>query len=184
MSANGDALQLLFPIELGGDHDADLEVDARSLDTAQSSSEQLLIEMFPDQTSALLADWERVLNITPGPDDPVQLRRDRIVRMLRAKGGLSRSYFIGLAQTLGYEIEIEEPVPFMAGWGTAGDDIFASAVISQWGVIIKNQPIYAFLAGESVAGESLCWWNPQAFLEDLIKELKPAHTTVYFIYVG
>ena len=184
MSANADALRLLFPIELGGMHDEDLEIDAKQLDAAQADAETLLVEMFPDQAAVLLSEWERLFDIVPGPDDPPQFRRDRIVRIIRGKGGLSRAYFIVLAQTLGYNIDIVEPVPFMAGWGAANDDIFDPSVVSQWGVTIKNQPIYSFLAGESSAGESLCWWAAQAFLEGVMTELKPAHTSVYFSYVG
>jgi len=182
MSANSDALRLLMPIELGGDHDADLDLDAKHLDTAQANADTLLREMFPDTAVWLLTDWERVLGLTPGTSDPLQLRRNQVVRKIRARGGLSRAYFISLAQSLGYEIEIVEPVPFMAGWGRAGDRLYGQAICSQWGVRILNQPIYKFRAGQSVAGERLTWWAPQTMIEDIIKELKPAHTFVYFIY--
>ena len=182
-SSNKDALRLLFPVELGGDHDADLQVDADSLDRSQVSAEVLLVEMFPDQAVATLADWERVVGIAPGPDDPLQFRRDQVVRKIRDRGGLSISYFLSLAQVLGYTVQIVEPVPFMAGWGRAGDTIYSSAIDGQWGVEISNQPIYNFRAGESAAGEPLTWWNSQTFLEDLFQDLKPAHTFVYFVYL-
>jgi uncharacterized protein YmfQ (DUF2313 family) len=90
---------------------------------------------------------------------------------------------LGLATALGYEVEIIEPVPFMAGWGAAGDEIFDPSVNYQWGLIIHNQPVYLFLAGESAAGEPLSWWRPQTALESLFVELKPAHTYVYFSYL-
>jgi len=183
MSANRDALRLLFPIELGGDHDADLYLDATHLDTAQASAETLLAEMFPDQAAATLADWERVLGITPDSGAPLQFRRDQVVRKIRSRGGLSIPYFLTLAQLLGYVVEIIEPVPFMAGWGSAGYELFDDSISYQWGLIIHNQPIYNFRSGESASGEPLSWWNAQTFLEGLFTDLKPAHTLVYFIYI-
>jgi len=171
-----------MPIELGGDHDADLDLDAKHLDIAQASAETLLREIFPDTAVALLADWELELGLIPGADEPLQSRRDQVVRKIRERGGLSIPYFKGLARALGYEIEIVEPVPFMAGWGRAGDKLYGTSICYQWGVRILNQPIYRFRAGVSVAGERLTWWHQQTVLEDIFRDLKPAHTFVYFIY--
>lgn len=176
-------LRLLFPVELEGDHLADLQHDARQLDTAKMRGEDLLSEMFADKTSGLLREWEATLGLTPGVDDPLQLRRNMLVIKLRERGGLSISYFTMLAESLGYVIEIVEPVPFMAGWAAAGDELFSTDVIYQWGVKIFNQPVYNFRAGASAAGERLTWWNSQSLLEDLFIELKPAHTYVYFSYI-
>lgn len=182
MSAK-DTLRLLLPVALGGDHAADLELDATHLDTAQACGDTMLAEMFPYQAAVLLIDWERVVGITPVADEPLQLRRDRVVRKLREYGELSIPYFQRLAQALGYAVAIVEPVPFMAGWGAASDELLAAEVISQWGVEISNQPTYAFRAGESAVGERLLWWDSQTTLEELFREMKPAHTFVYFSYI-
>ncbi len=181
--ANIDTLRLLFPVELGGEHDADLALDAKHLDTAQASADTLLAEVFPDTTDGLLTSWERVLGLTPGADDPLQFRREKVVRKIRERGGLSIPYFTALAQTLGYVVEIVEPLPFMAGWGAAGDELFDDTIIYLWGLGIYNQPIYEFRASESAAGEMLTWWDSQTYLEGLFRELKPAHTFVYFSYI-
>lgn len=182
MSVNEDTLRLLFPVELGGDHDADLALDAKHLDIAQASAETLLTEMFPDTTNQLLADWERVLGITPDADGPLQYRRDRVVQKIREKGGLSIPYFLRVAESLGYVVEIVEPVPFMSDWGCADDELFDETVVYQWGLKIYNQPIYEFCADTSCADELLLWFNEQTVLEELFKQLKPAHTYVYFSY--
>lgn len=178
-----DTLRLLFPVELGGDHAADLALDAKHLDKAQTSAEVLLVEMFPDQAAVTLVDWERVLDIHPGADDPLQYRRDKVVRKIREKGGLSIPYFARLAESLGYVFKIVEPVPFMAGWGVAGDELFDDLIVYQWGLEIYNQPIYEFRANGSAAGEMLSWWDSQTLIEELFRELKPAHTFVYFSYI-
>lgn len=177
-------LKHLFPIELGGAHQADLEHDARMLATAQARAEVLLSEMFADMTFELLLDWERVLGLTPDPYDPMQARRDMAVRKIRERGGLSRAYFFGLAAAMGYTVEIEEPVPSMAGWLGATDELMGPEVMWQWGVKISGQPLYDFRADESTAGEHLLWWSSQGVLEGIFLSLKPVHTYVYFNYKG
>lgn len=178
-----DTLRLLFPIELGGEHAADLALDAKHLDTAQASADTLLSEIFPDATALLLTDWERVLGLTPAAEEPLQLRREKVVRKIRERGGLSIPYFTAMAEALGYVVKVVEPLPFMAGWGAAGDELFDDTIIYQWGLEIYNQPIYEFRAGESAVGEMLTWWDSQVYLEELFRELKPAHTFVYFSYI-
>jgi len=183
MSAKAkDTLRLLFPVELGGEHDADLDLDAKHLDTAQANAETLLAEMFPDTTNQLLAEWERVYGVTPGPDDPLQYRREQVVRKIRERGGLSIPYFLALAEAMGYVVEIVEPVPFMSDWGCADDELFDESVVYQWGLTIYNQPVYEFCADNSCADELLLWFNEQGVLEELFRQLKPAHTYVYFAY--
>lgn len=175
-------LRHLFPLDLGGTHQADLEHDGRMLLVAQSRAEVLLFEMVADTAAELLTDWERVLGLVPGTASPLQARRDRAVQKLRERGGLSRAYFIGLAAAMGFTITIEEPLPTMAGWLAASDELMAPETVHQWGVAISGQPVYAFRAGESVAGEHLLWWNSQSILEGIFISLKPAHTAVYFSY--
>jgi uncharacterized protein YmfQ (DUF2313 family) len=177
-----DALKLLFPIELQGDFEKDVELEGKHLDNAQSRAEQLLNEMFPYQSYELLPDWERVCGLTPGADDPLQLRRDRVIRKLRELGGLSRDYFIKLAEALGSTITIEELMPFMAGWGRAGDTLYIYESLWIWRVKVSGQSLYYFRAGQSTAGERLLWWPAQTALENLLKDLKPAHTYVIFDY--
>jgi uncharacterized protein YmfQ (DUF2313 family) len=177
-----DTLKLLFPIELQGDFEKDIELEGKHLDAAQSNAERLLNEMFPNQSYELLPDWERVCGLTPGSDDTLQLRQEMVVRKLRELGGLSRAYFIQLAVSIGYTITIEELLPFMAGIGRAGDALYVEAVIWIWRVKIAGQSLYYFRAGQSSAGERLLWWLPQAALENILNELKPAHTFIIFDY--
>lgn len=175
-------LKQLFPVYLGSEHDTDLAVDGRSLDRAQQSIDTLLREVFPDTTSGLLLDWERVLGLTPGPDDPMLYRLEQVARKIRERGGLSIAYFIELAASIGYTITIIEPKPFMAGWGRCGDLIYSEDVIYQWGVVLPSQPVYYFRAGQSCVGDRLLWWDVQVRIEELFRDLAPAHTHVYFIY--
>ena len=177
-----NVLKLLFPIELTGDFEKDIELEGEHLDAAQTRAEELLKEMFPDQSYELLPGWERVCGLTPGSDDTLQLRREMVIKKLRELGGLSRPYFIQLAASLGYTITIEELRPFMAGIGRAGDALYIEAVIWIWRVKIAGQSLYYFKAGQSTAGERLLWWPVQTALENILNELKPAHTFIIFDY--
>lgn len=180
--SNLEALRLLFPLDLGGDHAGDQLVEGAALDAAQAAGDALVSEMFPYTATWSLPSWERVYAVVPASGEPLQSRRDKVVAKMREKGGLSIAYFTSLCEALGFQVEIEEPLPFMAGWAAAGDELFVPEIVHQWGVLILNQPIYQFRAGESGAGEALLWWSPQTHLENLINKLKEADTYVYFVY--
>lgn len=175
-------LKQLFPIDLGGDHPHDLAIEGAALDEAQASSERLLENVFPGTAHALLKDWERVLGIQAEGDAPIKARRGTVLKKLREIGGISRQYFISLAESLGWTVTIDELLPFMAGWNRAGDRVYEDEVRWIWRVNVLGQSVYRFRAGESTAGERLTWWMPAAVLESLLEDLKPAHTYVLFNY--
>ncbi len=180
---NADVLKLLFPLpELGGVFQDDIDLEGRELDAVQTSAEQLLKEMHPDTAYYLLDSWERVYKLTPSSDDPLQVRRDAVIQKMRARGGLSRAYFIALAAVYGWTITIDELQPFMCGWNCCGDSLYIEGVRWIWRVNVSGQAVYSFKAGLSAAGERLTWWVADTVLESLFTELKPAHTYVIFHY--
>ena len=179
--SHSDALKLLFPpIGLEGVFDNDIALEGARLDDAQASAETLLDEMFADTATALLASWERVCGITPGADDTVLARQNRVVQQLRARGGLSKAYFVGLAAALGFAITIDEFIPFMAGIGRSGDTLYVPEVVFVWRVNVSGYAVYQFRAGTSRAGDLLLWWPVQTMIEGIFNLLKPAHTYVFF----
>jgi len=179
---NETVTRLLMPLELGGVFDDDVAIEAAHLDAAEANGDALLLEMFPDTASTLLPDWERVLGITPAADEPLQSRQDKALQKWREKGGLSIPYFTALAESLGYEVEIVEPLVSMADWLCADDELQDETCDGWWGLVIKNQQVYEFRADTSCADECLLWFDSQTFLEELFKRLKPAHNDVYFVY--
>ena len=158
-----DILKLLFPIELGGVFPDDVAIEGKHLDSAETSAEKLLQEMFPDTTTELIEECERVLGIVPDPGDTLDVRRERVLSKVREVGGLSKDYFIKLAEALGYTVEIEEIVPFMAGWSAAGDRLYVEDAVFCWKVRVY---------GVTSAPD----------LEAKFNALKPAHTYVFFEY--
>lgn len=179
---HSDALTLLFPAELAGVFADDIALEGAALDSAQASAELILSESFPDSSSELLASWERVCGLTPAAGATMISRRDIVLQKLRERGGLSRDYFIALAAYYGWTITIDELLPFMAGWNRCGDRLYVDGVRWVWRVNVTGHEIYSFRTGESAAGERLTWWTPNVELQNLMNELKPAHTYVIFNY--
>ncbi len=182
MWGNGEALKLLFPIPLGSEFEQALKADASSLDAAQTSAVQLLVELFPDGAHTLLTDWEHTCGVIPGDGTPLQSRREQIILKLRELGDIKAPAFVALVASLGYEITIDHLAPFMAGWNRSGDLIGTEDVWWVWLVTIKNQQVYGFRAGSSTAGEYLGWTWDASPLEQLFDDLKPADVHLYYIY--
>lgn len=144
----------------------------------------LLREMIPDTTAEMLTDWERVAGL---PDDcaPVsgtlEQRRNALVTHLRLLGGQSPQYYISLAASLGFAIEVYEYQPFQAGLSVAGNPITNDQWTFVWRVKALTQTVFAFKAGLGRAGEPLRdWGNNQ--LECVLNKWKPAHTFIIFDY--
>ena len=175
-------LKRLFPAEILGVFSPDTEVEGAHLDAVQADAETILLEACPDKAMQLLAAWERVCGLAPLADEPLQARRDAVLRKLRERGGLSRAYFILLAATMGYTITIEELQAFRAGVNRCGDPLWIYDVLWIWRVHISGTPVYHFRTGQSAAGERLLWWTSASALEAVLTELKPAHTYIIFDY--
>jgi uncharacterized protein YmfQ (DUF2313 family) len=157
-----------MPVELEGDFAAATAIEGQHLDDAVARAEQLLQEMFPDQTAELVQEWERICALIPSDGDTLQKRRDRVVAKLRETGGLSRQYFIDLAAVMGYTISIDEP------YATEGNHV--------WRITFTGQPLYEFYCGESCCDELLLDWPDQTAAEGLFQELKPAWSRLIIAY--
>lgn len=175
-----DILKSLVPVEIGGDFDKETEAIAAALERTDAVVNGLLDEIFPDTANLALEDWERVYGIVPEANEATTSRRNRVIGMIRARGGLSRQYFIGLAAALGFTITITEYEIFRAGISRAGDPVYDEEYAFRWLVTIFGLPEHLFRAGISRAGDPVSYYTPGAVLENLFDELKPAHTIVVF----
>lgn len=181
MSNHADVLKRLFPVPLGPNHEADCDAEGAFLDAADARITDLAAEIFPDTAFETLTSWERVCGISPVDASNISARRNAILTQLRATGGMTRAYFIALAEMLGYEgVTIFEPRPFEAGVSGAFDRIYADDAIFCWRVDGVDVPAGAyFRAGDSAAGDRLCAFAVLD-IQTLFNALKPAHTAVYF----
>lgn len=162
----------------------ELSAEGALLDTTESSAARITNAITPYFAGVLIVDWERVLGISASPLDGYQQRVDRVIAKLSETGGLSISYFINLADSLGYQISIVELEPFYADYSRVGDCIYEYDIIWVWQVVVQgsqNQKTYPFRASISSAQESLLAFS-DPIIETVFEELKPAHTFVYFAY--
>ncbi|CAB1206782.1 MULTISPECIES: YmfQ family protein [Serratia] len=161
----------------------ELSAEGQALDKSYAYSGDVINGITPFYAKNLLADWERVLGLTPLPDTTYQQRIENVLSKIRAVGGLSINYFISLAKKMGYTITIDEYEPFRAGINRVGDTIYSKDILWVWRINLKDLviPAYKFMAGVSVAGERLTMFG-DAVIESMFNELKPAHTYVYFTY--
>lgn len=166
---------------------AQCEVDGRTFARLQARAEQLLNAIEPATSGEMLADWERVCGIRTDLSKPYAQRVQKVILQLNTLGGLSIPYFMRLAESIGYRIEIKEFSPQKNDLPNAGDiplqDSPREVLGYMWRVSVRNADhnITRFRAGQSLAGERLTDFG-DPILEEFFRDLKPAHTYCYFAY--
>jgi uncharacterized protein YmfQ (DUF2313 family) len=151
----------------------------------------LLREIIPDSTSEMLTDWERVAGLPDDCANPTatfEERRAALVSKLQLVGGQSPEYYVTLAASLGFAIEVFQYQPFTVGGSAVGDALTNNddGVAPYgwqyvWRVKAVTQRLFAFRAGLGRVGEPLRdWGNGQ--LECILNKWKPAHTVILFDY--
>lgn len=189
--SHADILRRLYPpvsYNVNGERFiAQCEVDGRCFDRLQASAEQMLAAIEPATSRTMLADWERVCGIVTDLTKSYSDRVKRVIIQLNAVGGLSIPYFIELAESIGYRIEIKEFSHLANDLPNAGDIPIQNSPTEvlgyMWRVDVKNADdnITRFRAGQSSAGDRLTDFGDR-ILEEFFKDLKPAHTYCYFAY--
>lgn len=162
-----------------------LEVEARFFSRIDASSKKVLNAITPHDSGELLVDWERVLDLPSNITENYQVRLNRVLQKLAEVGGLSIPYFMNLAKSMGYEINIIEGSDyiFRAGENRAGDRIGQLEQMWVWYVDVKSATAtqYFFRAGSSRAGDRLLSMEDPV-IEEIFNDLKPAHTLCIFNY--
>lgn len=180
LTPTGDA----FPSDDQTNWVALLSAIAQTCARIDTNAVLLMNEAFPDTTTQLLPNWERVAGI---PDDcsalgdTYEIRRLNLIAKLTSRGGQSKDYFIGVAAQLGYTVTIFEYRPFRVGISAVGDPLCDARWWFVWRVDSALNTIIWFRAGRSAAGEPLAIWGNER-LECVLKKYAPAHTIVQFGY--
>lgn len=144
-----------------------LEALAQEYARTDSSSVELATESFPDTTSTLLPNWERVMGLPDIFSDPTASedeRRDTVLAKIRARGGQSADYLSELIDTMGYVNSIEECYPFVADKGQTGEYLFDETWMYHF-IVRVDGPV-----------------PDQDLFEARVRSLQPAHTVSIFIY--
>ena len=105
-----EVLKKLFPVkDMTGELDNDLIIEGKYLDQVDSTASQLALEIFPNTSTLLLSDWERVYDTTANGDSARQAAVTTAMKVLSNKDGrLNDNYFVSLAASLGYDSTVVE----------------------------------------------------------------------------
>ncbi|STZ76346.1 putative phage tail protein [Bergeriella denitrificans] len=141
---------------------AQADIDARMCHGVDMSAATVSGAVLPQTAGSLLPDWERVLGLAATGDEAQRITA--AIAKINETGGLSIPYFVRLAAAFGYDIAIRELQPFRAGVNRAGDRLAREDIMWVWRVETLSSGPYSAEA-----------------LKRLIRDLKPAHTEVYFV---
>lgn len=165
-----------------------LNVAAGELARIHARADDLLNEADPRNTLEMMGDWERnygLPDLCTGDIETLQERRRALVQKVTGTGGQSKAYFQAIAETLGYQIVIDEYRPFIAGISRCGDVLNGGHDVRyHWRVRVLGPRLTYFRAGTSRCGEKLMSIRRAEDLECILRRLKPAHTNLIFAYEG
>jgi uncharacterized protein YmfQ (DUF2313 family) len=164
--------------------DADLLALMPTWARLQGRLNDLIAEIFPCSTVELIPEWEATLGLPDctGPLPTIQQRTAAICGKFVARGGSTIEYFIHLAASLGYQIEIETYKPFYASQGYAGYPCYDDQWAYAWRVtVLGSTMIVWFRASESTAQEPLATWI-SGLLQCTIEKYKPANTVIIWAF--
>lgn len=163
---------------------ATIEAEANALSLTDSQAEAVYSTIFADSGLGL-ADWERVLALPDpcliGVPQSVRQRIQAVVSKLQARGGQSRTFFIALAKSLGYDVTITTFRPARAGISQAGDHLYGGDWDYAWRVNAPAVTVNYAVAGLTAAGDPVASWGNK-ILECRLSQMKPAESILLFGY--
>lgn len=158
-----------WPTEEGTTWYTLLDALAQELARVDANGVLLLNESFPDTTSILLENWERILGLPDECSDTSATeseRRNVLLGKIRARGGQSANYFGEVIEAMGLDNAVQDCTPFYCDEGEAGEHIFDTTWTHKFVITIQN--------GSDVPDETS--------FECRLNQLKPAHTVAFFVY--
>lgn len=178
-----------------------LQASADELARIDATASTLLDEVNPLTAINGLEDWERVLGL---PDaclpagTTLQERRSAVLAKLCDTGRQDLAYWYEVAESLGYDVTIEEHWPFICGIHECSDPSNLTEAEAQqhkefgyladpnvrywWNVIVHGDRLLVFRCGESLCPERLTDWSEATSLECLMRRDRLAHTVLTFDY--
>ncbi|ELT9610111.1 TPA: YmfQ family protein [Raoultella planticola] len=186
------ALQALIPTGRAWPRDPDtvqaavLRSLAASFQRSDNDALGILSGAFPQTATIMLPEWEKALGLPDdcsiGEVDTIAKRQNAIVSKFISTGGQSKSYFIGIAKALGYNITIKEYRQARSGLSACGDGLNGDDWPFVWLVEGEETNISYARVGLSYCGDPLrSWGNRQ--LECRLSALSPSYTLVKFGYI-
>jgi uncharacterized protein YmfQ (DUF2313 family) len=151
----------------------------------------LIQDAFPVAPVYLLPEWEATLGLPDpcaGPEPTLTLRQQAVAARFVATGGQSVPYMVNIAAQYGYTITITEFGPPYHFGQTFGKPITGTLWAFAWQVNIeKASPTVYFPFGDAtngLFGDPFASGNGDPVLRCELQRVSPAHTTLFFVYVG
>lgn len=145
---------------------------------------QLIDDIFPRTTAAMIPEWEETLGLPDSctPLNPsTEQRRAAILAKFIGAGGQSAPYFISVAAALGYTVTVTNHAPFRVGHDAVGEPLNGAAWAHTWTINAPLNSIAYFAVGRSAVGDPLASWG-NAELQCRLSQIAPAHTVLLFAY--
>lgn len=147
-------------------------------------ADQLIAEADPSSTTELIEEWESYLGLPECGDFASNIIGRRFAvfsKWIERGGSATPAYFVALAESLGYTIEVEEILPFVVDRATVETPLYNDPWQYVWRVHAPAFSPTFFAAGEGVAGDPLVGTGNE-ILECAIEKRKPASTLVFFVF--
>lgn len=149
-------------------------------------NEQLLAEFDPRTAYELLNEWEAALGL---PDTcraratTIEARQLDCWRKLAFQAGQTKAFYIALAASIGFEIEIHEFDPNVDDYDASlAAEVAAGRWRYIWRVHVLNAGLFTYMVAGDPAGSALLEGDEALDLECIIRAARPAHTHVVFSY--
>ncbi|MCB6182302.1 DUF2313 domain-containing protein [Leeia sp. TBRC 13508] len=163
---------------------ASLLLDGQRLDFAEDFAQSVIDAMSPATCPvSMIPDWESVYGL-PDPCTPrgslsISSRRQRLIAKEKELGGLSKTYFIALAASIGFQISITELGAYtceMSCESPVADEGWDFV----WQINAPSVSIQEATVEDGVETPLRYWGN--TLLECVLRPLRPAHTILLFAY--
>jgi uncharacterized protein YmfQ (DUF2313 family) len=171
-----------------------LSVDGRAADMVE-------IEADPRFAIEMLPDWETAFGL---PDtclaEPLTIgdRHKSLVARYIMLGAQDPGFMIGIAQSIGYAVQLQEHSPFMCGVSQVGDtriltgpstnyrwELGDTPVRQSYTVLVLNPRLSWFQCGAGQCGvDHMLTIGLYTDLECMMTRIKPAHTMIFFNLSG
>lgn len=174
--------KILIEDSTGGVLRENFYVCGKHLDACENTSLDLSVDLYPDDTTSFLGDYERVYRLSG--IGSTETRQNRIVTAHRARGGLTEAYYENLGNTLGdgtYTVNLSDGtggIPFIIHTYSSLSSPQGPATLLPGKLFEEATGTTPWHLRVDVSGVS----GPEQDLEDMLNRLKPAHCDMTFVY--
>lgn len=146
----------------------------------------VLRQLNPLTSTDLIEEWAKIAlrdddcinNLTT-----IAEKKAAVLAKLVSLGGSDKLYFQNVAKAAGFLVSVSDGFEqFRAADSRTGDRVLADGFAFTWSVRSPTTTLRYFRAAEGRVGDPLVYFG-NALLECILKDIKPAHTTIIFSYL-